>query len=313
PVEMPMDVLLGRPPKMTRSARRAAPEIADWDRSGVKLDEAVRRVLSFPAVADKSFLIHIGDRTVGGISSRDQLVGPWQVPVADVAVTTSGYSGYTGEAMAMGERTPVAIKRGPESARLAIAEAVTNIAAADVAALGDIKLSANWMAAAGFRDDDYTLFETVRAVGEELCPALGIAIPVGKDSLSMRTVWREHGEERSVTAPVSLIVSAFAPVADVRRTLTPELARGAGDTVLLLLDLAGGRLRLGGSCLAQCYGEYGGEPADLDDPAKLARFFAAQRALRERNLVLAYHDRSDGGLFATLAEMAFASRMGLEI
>src|SRR5690606_4599009 len=199
PVEMPMDVLLGRPPKMTRSARRAAPEIADWDRSGVKLDEAVRRVLSFPAVADKSFLIHIGDRTVGGMSSRDQLVGPWQVPVADVAVTTSGYSGYTGEAMAMGERTPVAIKRGPESARLAIAEAVTNIAAADVAALGDIKLSANWMAAAGFRDDDFTLYETVRAVGEALCPALGIAIPVGKDSLSMRTVWREQGEERSVT------------------------------------------------------------------------------------------------------------------
>src|SRR5690606_15478053 len=239
--------------------------------------------------------------------------GPWQVPVADVAVTTSGYSGYTGEAMAMGERTPVAIKRGPASARLAIAEAVTNIAAADVAALGDIKLSANWMAAAGFRDDDFTLYETVRAVGEALCPALGIAIPVGKDSLSMRTVWHEHGEERSVTAPVSLIVSAFAPVADVRRTLTPELARGAGDTVLVLLDLAGGRLRLGGSCLAQSYAEYGGEPADLDDPAKLVAFFAAQRALRERDLVLAYHDRSDGGLFATLAEMAFASRMGLEI
>ncbi len=313
PVEMPMDVLLGRPPKMTRSARRTAPPIPAWDHAGVELDDAVRRVLSFPAVADKSFLIHIGDRTVGGMSSRDQLVGPWQVPVADVAVTTSGYTGYTGEAMAMGERTPVAIKRGPASARLAIAEAITNIAAADVVSLGDIKLSANWMAAAGFRDDDYTLFETVRAVGEELCPALGIAIPVGKDSLSMRTVWREHGEERSVTAPVSLIVSAFAPVADVRRTLTPELARGAGDTVLLLLDLAGGRLRLGGSCLAQCYGEYGGEPADLDDPAKLARFFAAQRALRERGLVLAYHDRSDGGLFVTLVEMAFASRTGLEI
>jgi len=313
PVAMPMDVLLGRLPKMTRSARSTQPEMLAWDRSGVRLDDAVRRVLSFPAVADKSFLIHIGDRTVGGMSSRDQLVGPWQVPVADVAVTTSGYTGYTGEAMAMGERTPVAIKRGAASARLAVAEAVTNIAAADVESLGDIKLSANWMAAAGFRDDDYTLFEMVRTVGEELCPALGIAIPVGKDSLSMRTVWRDRGEERSVTAPVSLIVSAFAPVADVRRTLTPELVRDAGDTVLLLLDLAGGRLRLGGSCLAQSFGEYGGEPADLDDADKLVRFFAAQRALRERSLVLAYHDRSDGGLFATLVEMAFASRAGLEI
>src|SRR5690606_1385108 len=313
PVAMPMDVLLGRPPRMTRSARRTVPAIADWDRSGVDLGEAVRRVLSFPAVADKSFLIHTGDPTVGGMRARGQLVGPWQVPVADVAVTTSGYTGYTGEAMAMGERTPVAIKRGPASARLAIAEALTNIAAADVAALGDVKLSANWMAAAGFRDDDYTLYETVRAVGEELCPALGIAIPVGKDSLSMRTVWRDRGEERSVTAPVSLIVSAFAPVVDVRRTLTPELARGAGDTVLLLLDPGGGRLRLGGSRLPPAYGEYGGEPADLDDPGRLVRFFAAQRALRERNLVLAYHDRSDGGLFVTLAEMAFASRAGLDI
>src|SRR5690606_5747309 len=313
PVAMPMDVLLGRPPRMTRSARRTVPAIADWDRSGVDLADAVQRVLSFPAVADKSFLIHIGDRTVGGLSSRDQLVGPWQVPVADVAVTTSGYAGYTGEAMAMGERTPVAIRRGPASARLAIAEALTNIAAADVVPPGDGAPPANWMAAAGFGGDDYTLFETVRAVGEELCPALGIAVPVGKDSLSMRTVWREQGEERSVTAPVSLIVSAFAKVADVRRTLTPELARDEGDTVLILLDLAAGRLRLGGSCLAQSYGEYGGEPADLDDPETLKRFFAAQRALRDKDLVLAYHDRSDGGLFATLAEMAFASRAGLEV
>jgi phosphoribosylformylglycinamidine synthase len=316
PVHMPMDVLLGRPPRMTREARRVEREIPTWDRAGVTLAEAVQRVLTFPAVADKSFLIHIGDRTVGGMSSRDQLVGPWQVPVADVAVTTSSYSGYTGEAMAMGERTPVAIYDGPASARLAVAEAVTNIAAADVASLGDVKLSANWMAAAGYRDDDYDLFEMVRAVGEELCPALGIAIPVGKDSLSMRTVWREPGDrtaERSVTAPVSLIVSAFAPVVDVRRTLTPELVRDAGETSLFLIDLANGKLRLGGSSLAQSFGVYGGEPPDLDDAAKLRAFFAAMRALREAGLVLAYHDRSDGGLFATLVEMAFASRIGLEI
>ncbi|MFO7286862.1 MAG: phosphoribosylformylglycinamidine synthase [Gammaproteobacteria bacterium] len=333
PVDMPMDVLLGRPPKMTRQARRIRPAIPEWDRAGVTLDEAVRRVLAFPAVADKSFLIHIGDRTVGGLSSRDQLVGPWQVPVSDVAVTTSDYSGYTGEAMAMGERTPVAIHAGPNSARLAIAEAVTNIAAADVVSLGDVKLSANWMAAAGHGNDDYTLFEMVRTVGEELCPALGIAVPVGKDSLSMRTVWRARDDaarnerrlvdatvddtdadaERSVTAPVSLIVSAFAPVADVRRTLTPELRLDAGETSLLLIDLAGGRLRLGGSCLAQSFGVYGGEPPDLDDPAKLKAFFAAQRALRHAGLVLAYHDRSDGGLLATLVEMAFASKAGLVV
>ncbi|HEX7082085.1 MAG TPA: phosphoribosylformylglycinamidine synthase [Gammaproteobacteria bacterium] len=314
PVDLPMDVLLGRPPKMTRRARRVSPTLDAWDTRGIRLDEAVERVLAFPAVADKSFLIHIGDRTVGGTSSRDQLVGPWQVPVADVAVTTSGYTGYTGEAMAVGERTPVAIGDGAASARLAVAEAVTNIAAADVEALGDVRLSANWMAAAGFRDDDWQLYEMVRVVGEELCPALGIAVPVGKDSLSMRTVWRaDDGEERSVTAPVSLIVSAFAPVGDVRRTLTPELRSDAGDTLLVLIDLAGGRTRLGGSCLAQSFGVYGGEPPDLDDPAKLKAFFAAQRALREAGLVLAYHDRSDGGVLVTLAEMAFASRAGLDV
>src|SRR5690606_36867333 len=230
-------------------------------------------------------------------------------------------------------RTPVAIHAGPNSARLAIAEAVTNIAAADVVSLGNVKLSANWMAAAGHGNDDYTLFEMVRTVGEELCPALGIAVPVGKDSLSMRTVWRARDDaarnerrlvdatvddtdadaERSVTAPVSLIVSAFAPVGDVRRTLTPELRLDAGDTSLLLIDLASGKLRLGGSCLAQSFGIYGGEPPDLDDPAKLKAFFAAQRALRDAGLVLAYHDRSDGGLFATLVEMAFASKAGLAI
>ena len=229
------------------------------------------------------------------------------MPVSDVAVTAAGYEGYTGEAFAMGERTPVAIHDGPASARLAVAEAVLNIAAADVAALGDIRLSANWMAAAGHGDDDYALYAMVRAVGEELCPALGFAVPVGKDSLSMRTVWHDDGRERAVTAPVSLIVSAFAPVADIRRTLTPELARDV-DSVLVFVDLAGGAQRLGGSCLAQTFGQYGGAPPDVDDPQRLERWFAAQRELRAAGLLLAYHDRSDGGLFTTLVEMAFAAQ-----
>ncbi|HVY64713.1 MAG TPA: phosphoribosylformylglycinamidine synthase [Gammaproteobacteria bacterium] len=312
PVAMPMEVLFGKPPKMTRKAQSVAFAAPAWRREALRLDAAVERVLAFPAVADKSFLIHIGDRTVGGLVARDQLVGPWQVPVSDVAVTASSYEGYTGEALAMGERTPVAIHDGPASARLAVAEAVLNIAAADVAALGDIRLSANWMAAAGHANDDYALYAMVRAVGEELCPALGIAVPVGKDSLSMRTVWNDGGKERSVTAPVSLIVSAFAPVRDVRRTLTPELAREPGSA-LVLIDLANGALRLGGSCLAQAYGQYGGVPPDLDDPQRLIALFAAQRELREAGLLLAYHDRSDGGLFVTLAEMAFAAHAGLDV
>ena len=313
PVAMPLEVLFGKPPKMIREASPVRPAPEPWDCDGIELSEAVERVLSFPAVADKSFLINIGDRTVGGKISRDQMVGPWQVPVADAAVTTSGYWGYTGEAMAMGERTPVAIYDGPASARLAIAEAVTNIASADVERLADVRLSANWMAAAGHGDDDYTLFEMVRAVGEELCPELGIAVPVGKDSLSMRTEWRAEEGDRSVTAPVSLIVSAFAPVADVRRTLTPQLDTTVSDSLLLLIDLSGGRQRLGGSALAMSFGRFGGPAADLDDPKRLTGFFQAQRALRQRGLLLAYHDRSDGGLFAALAEMAFAGRAGLDI
>ena len=313
PVEMPMDVLFGKPPKMTRRASTEPFAAPAWQREHVSLGAAIDRVLAFPAVADKSFLIHIGDRTVGGLSVRDQLVGPWQVPVSDVAVTAASFEGYRGEAFAMGERTPVAIHDGPASARLAIAEAITNIAAADVAQLRDIRLSANWMAAAGHGNDDYSLYAMVRAVGEELCPALGLAIPVGKDSLSMRTVWQDAGgKPQAVTAPVSLIVSAFAPVADVRRTLTPELAREPGSA-LVLIDLANGEQRLGGSCLAQTFGHFGGAPPDLDDPKRLVAFFAAQRELREAGLVLAYHDRSDGGLFTTLAEMAFAAHVGLDV
>jgi phosphoribosylformylglycinamidine synthase len=312
PVAMPMEVLFGKPPKMTRAAKRTPFKAPEWRREQLSLPSAVDRVLAFPAVADKSFLIHIGDRTVGGLCSRDQLVGPWQAPVSDVAVTAAGYEGYTGEAFAMGERTPVAIHDGPASARLAVAEAVLNIAAADVATLSDIRLSANWMAAAGHADDDYALYAMVRAVGEELCPALGLAVPVGKDSLSMRTVWHEDGRERAVTAPVSLIVSAFAPVGDIRRTLTPELDRER-DSVLVFVDLAGGALRLGGSALAQTFGQYGGAPPDVDDPQRLKRWFAVQRELRSSGLLLAYHDRSDGGLFTTLVEMAFAANVGLDV
>jgi phosphoribosylformylglycinamidine synthase len=313
PVAMPMDVLLGKTPKMTREAGAMSASAPAWDRQDVTLAEAIQRVLKFPAVADKSFLIHIGDRTVGGLVCRDQLVGPWQVPVSDVAVTSASFRGYTGEAMAMGERTPVAAFAGPASARLAIAEAVTNIAAADVEQLGNIRLSANWMAAAGHGNDDRVLYEMVRAVGEELCPALGIAVPVGKDSLSMRTVWETGDDLAAVTAPVSLIVTAFAPAVDVRETLTPELRTDAGETVLVLLDISAGNMRLGGSALAQAYGQFGGDAADLGDAERLKGFFAAMRVMRTEKLVLAYHDRSDGGLLATLAEMSFAARVGLDI
>jgi phosphoribosylformylglycinamidine synthase len=247
--------------------------------------------------------------------ARDQMVGPWQVPVADCAVTTLGYQTYQGEAMAIGERTPLALIDGPASGRMAVGEAITNIAAASIERIGDIKLSANWMCAAGFPGEDATLFDTVHAVGMELCPALGVSIPVGKDSMSMRTTWRDaqSGEEKSVTAPMSLIVSAFAPVTDARRTLTPQLRTDEGQTDLLLIDLGGGKNRLGGSALAQVYSQLGQTPPDLDDPAKLRSFFAAIRKLASAGRILAYHDRSDGGLFATLCEMAFAGRSGVTI
>ncbi len=313
PVAMPMDVLFGKAPRMTRTAESQRVETQPWTAPDTELADLARLVLSFPAVADKSFLIHIGDRSVGGMVCRDQLVGPWQVPVSDVAVTASGFRCFTGEAMAMGERTPVAIADGPASARLAVVEAVLNIIAADVRELSDIRLSANWMAAAGYEHDDFALYSMVHAVGEELCPALGIAIPVGKDSLSMRTTWTDAPASKSVTAPVSLIVSAFAPVADVRKTLTPELARTDDDTVILAVDLSGGANRLGGSSLAQCHGTFGGAPADVDDAETICGFFAAQRELRDAGMVLAYHDRSDGGWFVTLLEMAFAAHVGLEI
>ena len=312
-VNIPMSLLFGKPPKMQREARRTAPKLPELDLSGIDLAEAVRRVLQCPSVADKSFLIHIGDRSVGGLVARDQMVGPWQVPVADVGVTTTGFHATTGEAMAMGERAPIALVDAPASGRMAVGEALTNLAAARIASMGDIKLSANWMAAAGSPEEDARLFDTVKTIGMELCPALGIAIPVGKDSLSMKTVWQQAGQDVVMRAPLSLIVTAFAPVTDVRLTLTPELRLDQGESQFLLIDLGQGRNRLGGSALAQVFGQVGSRCPDLDDAKLFKGFFDSIQALSQAGHLLAYHDRSDGGLFATLVEMAFAARCGLDI
>jgi len=312
-VNIPMSLLFGKPPRMEREGVRTAPSLKSLCTDRWQLEESIHRVLRHPAVADKSFLIHIGDRSVGGLVARDQMVGRWQIPVADVGVTATGYHAYTGEAMAMGERAPVALISAPASGRMAVGEALTNIAAAAISDLGQIKLSANWMAAAGSSAEDARLFDTVRTVGMELCPALGIAIPVGKDSLSMKTVWRDADGEHAMRSPLSLIVSAFSPVTDIRKTLTPELRLDLGDTVLLLIDLGAGRHRLGGSVLAQVYGELGDVCPDLDDAEAFKRFFQAIQSLNQLGHLLAYHDRSDGGLLATLVEMAFAAHAGLEI
>ncbi|MEQ1544174.1 phosphoribosylformylglycinamidine synthase [Methyloglobulus sp.] len=312
PVDLPMSVLFGKPPKMHRKVERITSPTVALDFSEVQLGDAIKRVLSFPAVADKSFLIHIGDRSVTGLVARDQMVGPWQVPVADVAVTASGFHAITGEAMAMGERTPIAVINAPASGRMAIGEAITNIAAASIEALGDIKLSANWMAATGYQGEDAALYDTVKAVGLELCPDLGIAIPVGKDSLSMKTVWQDRTDEKTMTAPLSLIITAFAPVADITKTLTPQL-QDVADSVLILVDLGLGKNRMGGSVLAQVYQQMGDVSPDLDDPALLKGFFSTIQALNNQNKLLAYHDRSDGGLLATVAEMIFASRLGVAL
>jgi phosphoribosylformylglycinamidine synthase len=313
PIDMPMPLLFGKPPRMLRDvhSRQAKPVALNLD--GIDAKEAALRVLRLPSVANKTFLITIGDRSITGQVARDQMVGPWQVPVADVAVTVSDYDGTTGEAMAMGERTPLALIDAPASGRMAIGEAITNIAASAIARLGDIKLSANWMAAAGHGGEDAALYETVRTVGLEVCPELGIAIPVGKDSMSMKTVWEQDGTPREMTAPLSLIISAFAPVTDVRKTLTPQLRTDQGDTDLILIDLGFGLNRLGGSALAQVYRQVGDSAPDLDQPGKLMAFFDNIQALNNDGLLLAYHDRSDGGLFATLCEMAFAGRTGIDV
>ncbi len=312
PVDLPIDVILGKPPRMLRDVTRQPGVREPLDIAGIKLEDVALDVLRHPTVANKTFLITIGDRTVGGLSARDQMVGPWQVPVADCAVTLADYRGTRGEAMAMGERSPIAVIDAPASGRMAVAEAITNLMAAPVATLEDIKLSANWMAACGEPGQDAALFDTVQAVSE-FCQAAGLSIPVGKDSLSMRTSWEQDGDARKVVAPVSLVVTAFAPVTDVRATLTPQLRKDVGDTVLILIDLGKGRNRLGGSILAQVLNQVGDNVPDLDDAQALRATFATVRALAEQGVVLAYHDRSDGGLFAAVCEMAFAGRIGVSL
>ena len=312
-IDMPMDLLFGKSPKMHRnSEHRDKPRWPRLDTERLSLHDAGLRVLAHPTVAAKNFLVTIGDRTVGGLSARDQMVGPWQLPLADVAITLTDFFGYAGEAMSVGERTPLALIDAAASARVAVGEAITNLATAPVASLSEVKLSANWMAAASHAGEDALLFDAVKAVGMELCPALDISIPVGKDSLSMQAQWpSESGTQKSVS-PVSLIVSAFARVADVRSQLTPTLSRAEG-TELWLIGLGAGKRRLGGSVLAQCYGAFGGACPDLDDPARLRAFFDMIQAARADGLLLAYHDRSDGGAFAALCEMAFAAHLGLQI
>jgi phosphoribosylformylglycinamidine synthase len=312
PVNMPMNVLLGKPPKMHRDVKTVVRAPQPMDLTGVDLQQAVIDVLSHPTVASKRFLITIGDRTVGGLSHRDQMVGPWQVPVADCAVTLADFAGFAGEAMSMGERTPLASLDAAASGRMAVAEAITNLLAAPIE-LSRVKLSANWMAACGEPGEDAALFDTVKAVGMELCPALGISIPVGKDSLSMRTQWQDGADKRKVTSPVSLIVTAFATLADVHGTLTPQLNRDIEDTTLVLVDLGKGQHRMGGSMLAQVLGQPGGAVPDLDDPQDLVRLVNAVNALRAEGKLLAYHDRSDGGLLAAAAEMAFAGHVGVAL
>ncbi|MBT8139398.1 MAG: phosphoribosylformylglycinamidine synthase [Gammaproteobacteria bacterium] len=313
PVDLPMDVLFGKPPRMHRKVESHQPARQALALDGIEFSEACQRVLSLPSVASKQFLITIGDRTVGGLVHRDQMVGPWQVPVADAAVTLNDFIGYAGEAMAMGERTPLALLDAAASARMAVGEALTNLASAPVASIEDVVLSANWMAAAGHPGEDAKLYQAVQAVGMELCPALGICIPVGKDSLSMRTAWEDSaGTQRSVTAPVSLIVTAAAHIEDVRPALTPQL-QDEPDTLLLLADISGGEQRLGGSALAQVFGQLGDCAPDLDSPEQMRAFFGATRELQQSGDLLAYHDRSDGGLFACVAEMCFAGQLGAEL
>ncbi len=310
PVDMEMEALLGKPPRMTRDVTHQPETFVSFDATAIELKDAAYRLMRLPTIADKTFLISIGDRSVGGMTARDQMVGPWQVPVADVAVTTMGYQGYLGEAFTMGERTPLAVFDAPASGRMAIGEALTNLAAADIGELGKVKLSANWMAPCGVPGEDARLFDTVEAVSD-LCKAIGVSIPVGKDSLSMRTAWEEGGEKKQVVSPLSLVVTSFAAVDDVRKTKTPQLDVDQGETELLLLDL--GKNRLGGSALAQVYNATGNDAPDVDEPAQLIGLFDAVQKLNREGMLLAYHDRSDGGLFVAACEMAFATRRGVSL
>jgi phosphoribosylformylglycinamidine synthase len=310
PVNLPLSLLFGKPPKMSRTIKRKKVVLPDFDDSTITIDDAIIRVLRLPTVASKKFLITIGDRTIGGMVTRDQMVGPWQVPVSDVAVTSSSFKGITGEAMAMGERAPVALIDAAASARIAVGEAITNIAAAVISNLSDIKLSDNWMAAAGYESEDERLYDAVKAVGEDFCPAIGLTIPVGKDSLSMRTVWSDKEKDNSVTSPMSVIITAFSPVADIKRTLTPELKRV--DSELVLIDLGNGKNRMGGSVLTQVYNQVGNVTPDIE-PLQLKKFFEVIQSLNNDGKILAYHDRSDGGLLATVTEMIFAGRRGAKL
>ncbi|MDR0258417.1 MAG: phosphoribosylformylglycinamidine synthase, partial [Comamonas sp.] len=312
PVNMPMDVLLGKPPKMVKDVKTVERVLPAIDLTGVPLEKAVIEVLAHPTVASQRFLITIGDRAVGGLTHRDQMVGPWQVPVADVAVTLADFKGFKGEAMAMGERTPLATINAPASGRMAVAEAITNMLAAPIE-LSKVKMSANWMAACGEPGEDAALYATVKAVGMELCPQLNISIPVGKDSLSMRTQWSENGQTKKVTSPVSLVITGFAAVDDVRSTLTPQLNAEEEDSSLVLVDLSRGKMRMGGSILGQVLNQSGNETPDLDDAKDLIALVDAVNALRAKGQILAYHDRGDGGLLATVAEMAFAGHVGVAL
>lgn len=312
PIDLPLDVLLGKTPKMTRDVARLTVAGTAFNHGDIDLNDAVNRVLHLPVVAEKTFLITIGDRTVTGMVSRDQMVGPWQVPVADCAVTTASLDGYYGEAMSIGERAPVALLDFAASARLAVGEALTNLAATQIGDIKRIKLSANWMAAAGHPGEDAGLYDAVRAVGEELCPALGLTIPVGKDSMSMKTRWPQGVEQREMTSPLSLVITAFARVEDVRGTVTPML-RADQDNALMLIDLGAGHQALGATALSQVYRQLGDDTADVRDAAKLAGFYRAIQQLVAERALLAYHDRSDGGLMVTVLEMAFAGHCGLEM
>lgn len=313
PIDLPLEVLLGKAPKMSRDVISAKAESPAVDQSKIEIKEAVRRILRLPTVAEKTFLITIGDRSVTGLVNRDQMVGPWQIPVADCAVTAASFDSYTGEAMSLGERTPLALLDFGASARMAVAESIMNIAGTDIGSFKRIKLSANWMSAAGHPGEDAGLYEAVKAIGEELCPELDLTIPVGKDSMSMKTAWEDQGVDKSVTSPMSLVITAFGAVQDIRNTVTPELRTDKGETELLLLDLSAGNNRLGGSCLAQVYSELGDTAPDLKDSSLLRGFFEVIQPLVAQRDVIAYHDRSDGGLFTTLVEMAFAGNTGLNI
>jgi phosphoribosylformylglycinamidine synthase len=313
PIDMPLDILLGKPPKMHRDATTLKVQGQALERSGIELNQAVDRILRLPAVAEKTFLITIGDRSVTGLVARDQMVGPWQIPVANCAVTAASFDTYHGEAMSMGERTPVALLDFGASARLAVAESITNIAATEIGDIKHIKLSANWMSPAGHPGEDAGLYEAVKAVGEELCPALGLTIPVGKDSMSMKTKWEENGEQKEVTSPLSLVITAFARVEDVRKTVTPQLRTDKGASSLIAIDLGNGKNRLGATALAQVYKQLGDKPADVDNAEQLKGFYDAIQTLVSQSKLMAYHDKGDGGLFVTLAEMAFAGHCGVNV